>query len=430
MLQMIKGLGLSGLILLVSFLAPMAVAGADKNSPDKDFWKLSGKEEADKKAPAKTAAGADKDFWGLAEGDQKKAKTGAFWQLGSDGRKAGKNSDADFWSISGTTALDEFMHKREVQRLKAEAERKRLAEERRKAEAERQRIEEEKRKAEAERERLEEEKRKAEAERERLNAERKRLEKEKRQAEARYRSQSRQRVVDDSAGSGFDAQRFWAEAQAKRQAQWDAFNRQMDKSNQIVNNELRRINQQRQQDEQRYQQKQADLKRLAKEQRQAAAESERRQREEAAAAERERELEQELARLAREREKLEEEQKQAKIRQKQEAKAAEIRQQEADEQEKAEFLRKMKEGVRLAARNCGGEVHVGGTKPKLPGNRFWSINVYFTAYCPGDSSGTSGVLTAFTGYDAGCLGDTVAIATPPCKAKDLRVVVDKVEFYR
>jgi hypothetical protein len=89
----------------------------------------------------------------------------------------------------------------------------------------------------------------------------------------------------------------------------------------------------------------------------------------------------------------------------------------------------MKAGIRLAAKNCFGEIVIGGQKPRVAGKNY-SIDVYFTAYCPGSSVGISGVLPGFTGFDTGCYGDTASIAKPPCKASKLRVVVDRVELAR
>jgi hypothetical protein len=85
----------------------------------------------------------------------------------------------------------------------------------------------------------------------------------------------------------------------------------------------------------------------------------------------------------------------------------------------------MRNGIRLGARNCYGETHVGGRRPG--GKEVVScISVAFTAYCPGSSAGISGVANNFVGFDMGCFGDTTRIATPPCKPSELRVIVDEV----
>lgn len=132
---------------------------------------------------------------------------------------------------------------------------------------------------------------------------------------------------------------------------------------------------------------------------------------------RQEELERERARQQRE--------KELRIAQQEEEK----RQKEAEaELAKGKFLAAMKSGIRLGAKNCYGESTIGGVKPSYPGGGDYCIDVDFTAYCPGQSSGTSGRLDYFTGFDVGCFGDGTKIPKVACDEKDLRVVVDRVGF--
>lgn len=106
-------------------------------------------------------------------------------------------------------------------------------------------------------------------------------------------------------------------------------------------------------------------------------------------------------------------------------KADKEREAQAEKQVKANYLARMRSDIRLAARNCYGETHVGGSRPS--GKEAVScIDVSFTAYCPGSNIGISAVAKNFTGFDAGCFGDTTKISKPSCSPSNLKVVVDDV----
>jgi len=118
--------------------------------------------------------------------------------------------------------------------------------------------------------------------------------------------------------------------------------------------------------------------------------------------------------------------KQEQARKKAEEEKAKLAEQQAEEQAMADYLEKMRTGIRLGARNCYGEIHVGGSRPS--GKAVVDcIDVAFTAYCPGSASGISGVAKNFIGFDMGCFGDTTQIAKPDCKPGELRIVVDSVK---
>jgi len=124
---------------------------------------------------------------------------------------------------------------------------------------------------------------------------------------------------------------------------------------------------------------------------------------------------------------LEEERRKQEERRRQEAEK--LAKQQEEERARADYLLKMRSGIRLGARNCYGETHVGGTRPagkEVVG----CIDVAFTAYCPGANGGTSGLLKTFTGFDAGCFGDTTRIEKPSCNPRELRIVVDEVRECR
>jgi len=130
----------------------------------------------------------------------------------------------------------------------------------------------------------------------------------------------------------------------------------------------------------------------------------------------------EEARQYQEKKRKEEEQRKEEAARREEERLA---QQRAEEQAKTNYLARMRSGIRLAARNCYGETHVGGSRPS--GKEAVScIDVSFTAYCPGSNVGISAVAKNFTGFDVGCFGDTTKIAKPSCAPNNLKVVVDDV----
>lgn len=89
-------------------------------------------------------------------------------------------------------------------------------------------------------------------------------------------------------------------------------------------------------------------------------------------------------------------------------------------------LAQLRAGIRLGAKNCFGQIEVGGSRPVISGANNLCVDVAFTAYCPGASTGQAGVLRNFVGMDNGCYGDTVTIQRQACDASLLRLEVDAV----
>lgn len=95
---------------------------------------------------------------------------------------------------------------------------------------------------------------------------------------------------------------------------------------------------------------------------------------------------------------------------------------------KSDYLRAVKDGVRMKAVSCAGSHYVTGTRPRVkePAHMSSCVDVAVTAWCPGDRTGRALVATNFVGM-SGCLGDTYKIEPKPaCEAEQMRVVVEDV----
>jgi hypothetical protein len=163
-------------------------------------------------------------------------------------------------------------------------------------------------------------------------------------------------------------------------------------------------------------------------------EDERRRKEEDARRERE-EREREQARLAEERRlaaEREREQQQAKREQERREREEQARaQREAKEREQRDALDALRSGTRLAVRRCaGGEgrYFMVGVVPQSAKNKVGCIDVSYSAHCPGDARGITGLARNFVGASTDCyLGDTVTISpTPSCPVEQVRVEVRDV----
>jgi hypothetical protein len=167
--------------------------------------------------------------------------------------------------------------------------------------------------------------------------------------------------------------------------------------------------------------------------------------------ERERQREQERAREERERERLAALEKQKQIddearrrKQEEEARRRLLAEQAATKQredkERAErdkriqqenYLQAMTQGIRLNSRSCPGDKglhYIVGIRPRIQPEMYSCIDVDYTAICPGNTSGPSGVVRTFVGAGTDCyMGDAARISpTPVCKPEEVRVVVNRV----
>ncbi len=89
-------------------------------------------------------------------------------------------------------------------------------------------------------------------------------------------------------------------------------------------------------------------------------------------------------------------------------------------------LNDIKNGTRLAAKNCFGQYHVSGHRPKVK-NSPSCIDVHFQYWCEGSPAfKRSGILDKFVGLSAGCFGDIAEIEKINCKPKDIVVKVSRV----
>lgn len=99
----------------------------------------------------------------------------------------------------------------------------------------------------------------------------------------------------------------------------------------------------------------------------------------------------------------------------------------AAERERQEYLRAMRDGIRLGAATCpggDGDYFVHGTRPQLKGA--FCIDVDYRASCPNDSSVSTGVAETFVGVNS-CFGDTYRISPKlNCKVDQVRVRVTNV----
>lgn len=98
---------------------------------------------------------------------------------------------------------------------------------------------------------------------------------------------------------------------------------------------------------------------------------------------------------------------------------------------KSQYLSGISQQLKLAARTCpggDGRHFVVGLLPKAEKRPVSCLDVHFSAACPGDRSGTQGVIKSFVGIGTDCfMGDTQAInPTPSCKAAEVKVRVEKV----
>ncbi len=288
----------------------------------------------------------------------------------------------------------------------------------------------------------EEERREREAEEERREA----AERERRQIRREQLAQEQRRDAQRRAERQRERDRQDAEARARRE-KLDRDNLQRLADHQRRVREMTLASQERQR-----QQAAAELERQRKhlESRQVASaqadkdrqarreaeqrEEERRRKEEDARRERE-EREREQARLAEERRlaaEREREQLQAKREQERRDREEQARaQREAKEREQRDALDALRTGTRLAARRCpGGEgkYYMVGVVPQSAKNKVGCIDVSYSAHCPGDARGITGLARNFVGASGDCfLGDTVTISpTPSCPVEQVRVEVRDV----
>lgn len=114
-------------------------------------------------------------------------------------------------------------------------------------------------------------------------------------------------------------------------------------------------------------------------------------------------------------------------RKKNEAAASRLAEQQAEKQAVVQYLRAVQSGIRLGVKNCYGQYEVGGTLPKIKPEVVSCIDVYYRARCEGSAANYGGVIKNFTGFDAGCFGDTATISPKPdCPVSQVHVSVDEV----
>lgn len=104
------------------------------------------------------------------------------------------------------------------------------------------------------------------------------------------------------------------------------------------------------------------------------------------------------------------------------------REKELREKEERDYLAKLKNGIRLKAKNCFGEHHVGGLVPKIKPRPFSCIDVSFVAYCSSSPISKSyGIMKNMISNAGGCYGDTKEVKPKlACKAEDYIVKVTNV----
>ena len=98
------------------------------------------------------------------------------------------------------------------------------------------------------------------------------------------------------------------------------------------------------------------------------------------------------------------------------------------EREKQQYLTKLKNTIKLAAKNCYGEHHVGGIIPKYSPRPVSCIDVSFMATCKNDyTQRAKGVMETMVSNAGGCFGDTKQVSPKlGCKAEDYVVKVTNV----
>ncbi len=90
-----------------------------------------------------------------------------------------------------------------------------------------------------------------------------------------------------------------------------------------------------------------------------------------------------------------------------------------------QYLASMRDGIRLAARTCYGELHVGGNRPSAKGST--CIDVAFRASCSSSTEVVDGVAKNFVGMgSSGCFGDTTRIQKMSCPDNQINVRVTDV----
>lgn len=105
-----------------------------------------------------------------------------------------------------------------------------------------------------------------------------------------------------------------------------------------------------------------------------------------------------------------------------------LTQQQEQERLKAEYYGAVKDGIRMQALHCYGNLYVSGSRSRVqaPPGVSSCVDVSTRAYCPGDRVGTPVLARNFVGM-SGCVGDTYKIdPKPACKAEEVRVVVEQV----
>jgi len=115
---------------------------------------------------------------------------------------------------------------------------------------------------------------------------------------------------------------------------------------------------------------------------------------------------------------------QEQVRQKAEAAAAKQAEQQAEKLAAEQYLRAMQNGIRLGVKNCYGQYEVGGNRPDIKPEVVSCIDVHYRARCEGSAVNYDGVHKNFTGFGAGCFGDTATISPKPaCPANQVHVEV-------
>lgn len=113
-------------------------------------------------------------------------------------------------------------------------------------------------------------------------------------------------------------------------------------------------------------------------------------------------------------------------RQKAETAATKLAEQQAELRAQEQYLQAMKNGIRLGVKNCYGQYEVGGTRPKAK-EVVSCIDVHYRARCEGSTASYDGIIKNFTGFDAGCFGDTTTISPKPaCPADQVHIDVTEV----
>ncbi|MBQ5948241.1 hypothetical protein [Massilia sp. ST3] len=99
--------------------------------------------------------------------------------------------------------------------------------------------------------------------------------------------------------------------------------------------------------------------------------------------------------------------------------------QRAREQEVANYLERMRAGIRLAAKSCGkDDIRINGNRPG--GKKVLElVDVHYVGHCPGQVRFT-GELRNYIGDGLSCVGSDMRSIDLPCKPEEARFVVERV----